>query len=106
MVYLIVSTNNGIFGTLEIVLSLILHLMRFFVVDTPLSESRFADMLEGWVDEEREVHDEHDLHAAPDLDDHDDHDDEDGHDGHDDNDQNSQENEGTDATCHCFGSFF
>lgn len=53
-------------------------------------------MLEGWVDEEREVHDEHDLHAPPDEHDDDDahdegHDDE--HDEHeDDNDQNSQEN--------------
>lgn len=75
------------------------------VVDTPLSESRFADMLEGWVDEEREVHDEHDLHAAPDAPEHDDEDGHDGHDEHDehddnddndehddDNDQNSQEN--------------
>lgn len=65
-------------------------------MDTPLSESRFADMLEGWVEEEREVHDEHDTHS---LDSHghdDEHDDE--HDGehdheNDDDDQiaNSQE---------------
>lgn len=59
-------------------------------VDTPLSESRFADVLEGWVDEKREV-DEHDVHIAhDDHDDHDkpgdDHDDQDLEDDHDDND--------------------
>ncbi|XP_031625720.1 aspartyl/asparaginyl beta-hydroxylase isoform X11 [Contarinia nasturtii] len=51
-------------------------------LDTPLSESRFADMLEGWVDEEREVHDEHDTHAP---DEHgDDHENDDEHDQDDD----------------------
>lgn len=52
-------------------------------MDTPLSESRFADMLEGWVDEEREVHDEHDLHANPNSQEHED-DEEHDHGGHDD----------------------
>lgn len=74
-------------------------------MDTPLSESRFADMLEGWVDEEREVHDEHDVHV-PDSHEHDDEENEGAHgDDHDDDhdDQhdhdddepvaNSQENE-------------
>lgn len=40
-------------------------------MDTPLSESRFADMLEGWVDEEREAHDEHDVAASFDSHEHD-----------------------------------
>lgn len=59
-------------------------------MDTPLSESRFADVLEGWVDEEREVHDEHDLHADPNS--HEEHDEEDHN--HDDENElsNSQEN--------------
>lgn len=36
----------------------------YVTVDTPLSESRFADVLEGWVDEKRETHDDHvDEHA-------------------------------------------
>lgn len=64
-------------------------------VDTPLSESRFADMLEGWVDEEREVHDEHapsDSHDAHGEHGHE-HDD---HDDGDDNLANSQENEDDD----------
>lgn len=69
-------------------------------VDTPLSESRFADMLEGWVDEERELHDEHHnvLDASPNSQEHEDdeeqdhheHDDHDEHGEHDD--ANSQEN--------------
>ncbi|XP_055319575.1 aspartyl/asparaginyl beta-hydroxylase isoform X7 [Sitodiplosis mosellana] len=57
-------------------------------LDTPLSESRFADMLEGWVDEEREVHDEHDVHAPPDS-----HNEHDEHEDGEDNIANSQENE-------------
>lgn len=62
-------------------------------MDTPLSESRFADVLEGWVDEKREVHDEHDLHAA--HDDHDVHDDD--HDGHDDDhDGHDEDHDGID----------
>lgn len=46
-----------------------------YLVDTPLSESRFADMLEGWVDDEREVHDEHDTHPIADSHEHDDNED-------------------------------
>lgn len=35
------------------------------IVDTPLSESRFAGVLKGWVDEKREAHDDHeDDHQA------------------------------------------
>lgn len=45
-------------------------------MDTPLSESRYADILEGWVDEERQSHDEHDiLKSLDELDDHGDDDD-------------------------------
>lgn len=72
-------------------------------MDTPLSESRFADMLEGWVDEEREVHDEHDVYVPDSHDDeenegaHGDDHDEDHDDQHDHDDDepvaNSQENE-------------
>lgn len=39
-------------------------------VDTPLSESRYADILEGWVQEEREVFEEHDAEALNELDNH------------------------------------
>lgn len=43
-----------------------------FLVDTPLSESRYAEILEGWVDEEREAHDDHHdiLKQLDELDDH------------------------------------
>lgn len=83
------------YGVCAIILIIVIILR---VVDTPLSESRFADMLEGWVDEEREVHDEHDLHHANSQEDHDD---EEHHDD-DDNDQiaNSQEeNSDNDGMC-------
>lgn len=68
-----------------------MYYLVFCAVDTPLSESRFADMLEGWVDEEREVHDDH---ANPNSQEHeDDHDEEHDHDEPDDNNElaNSQE---------------
>ncbi|XP_055704081.1 aspartyl/asparaginyl beta-hydroxylase isoform X2 [Phlebotomus papatasi] len=45
-------------------------------VDTPLSESRFSEILEGWVDENRESHDDHDheiLASLEELDEHDEH---------------------------------
>lgn len=38
-------------------------------VDTPLSESRFAEVLEGWVDEKRETHDHHEDEHTNDLED-------------------------------------
>lgn len=46
----------------------LLHILKtncvHIIVDTPLSESRFAEVLEGWVDEKRETHDDHeDEHA-------------------------------------------
>lgn len=68
------------------------------LVDTPLSESRFADMLEGWVDEEREVHDDHDDHKLHGSDSHehedDDDDDDDTEENHDnDNEPDEEENE-------------
>lgn len=65
-------------------------------VDTPLSESRFADMLEGWVDEEREVHDEHDEHKLQqhESDEHDDGDGDDPEDHeHDDHDNDNEADE-------------
>lgn len=44
----------------------------FAIVDTPLSESRFADYLDGWVEEKRETHDDHDVLESlkDELDDH------------------------------------
>lgn len=68
-------------------------------MDTPLSESRYAGILEGWVDEERETHDHEDdvIKYLDELDDHD-HDnepfeEEDHHDNEedDDNDDHSDE---------------
>ncbi|KAM7346098.1 uncharacterized protein ACRADG_012093 isoform 2-T2 [Cochliomyia hominivorax] len=50
-------------------------------VDTPLSESRFSNYFDGWVDENRDEHDDHhDSHGSLE---HDDHDEDDEHD-HDD----------------------
>ncbi|XP_016985387.1 aspartyl/asparaginyl beta-hydroxylase isoform X3 [Drosophila rhopaloa] len=54
-------------------------------LDTPLSESRFSKVFDGWVDEHRDEHDAHDVHepsgeALDEHDDHDEHDDE--HDDH------------------------
>lgn len=77
-------------------------------MDTPLSESRFADMLEGWVEEEREMHDERDSHL-PDSHGHDD-DEPDGehdHDNDDDDDHiaNSQEHEDEGNLHHLNGNF-
>ncbi|XP_017010197.2 aspartyl/asparaginyl beta-hydroxylase isoform X3 [Drosophila takahashii] len=45
-------------------------------LDTPLSESRFSKVFDGWVDEHRDEHDAHDVHepSGEALDDHDDHD--------------------------------
>lgn len=81
-------------------------------MDTPLSESRFADILEGWVGEEREHDDNHDvLKHLDELDDHgdepfseeEDQDDEDHEeddvetaidDDHDDNEEEDNEDEG------------
>lgn len=40
-------------------------------VDTPLSESRYSEILEGWVQEDREVFEEHDAEALNELDNHD-----------------------------------
>jgi len=50
-------------------------------VDTPLSESRFSKVFDGWVDEHRDEHDAHDVHepSGEALDDHDEHDDHDDH---------------------------
>ncbi|GAB0090328.1 aspartyl/asparaginyl beta-hydroxylase [Sergentomyia squamirostris] len=45
-------------------------------VDTPLSESRFSEILEGWVDENRAGHDDHEhdiLASLEELDEHDEH---------------------------------
>lgn len=39
-------------------------------VDTPLSESRYSEILEGWVQEDREVYEEHDAEALNELDNH------------------------------------
>lgn len=39
-------------------------------MDTPLSESRYSEILEGWVQEDREVYDEHDADALNELDNH------------------------------------
>ncbi|XP_016968293.1 aspartyl/asparaginyl beta-hydroxylase isoform X4 [Drosophila biarmipes] len=51
-------------------------------LDTPLSESRFSKVFDGWVDEHRDEHDAHDVHepSGEALDDHDEHDDHDDHD--------------------------
>ncbi|XP_017079050.1 aspartyl/asparaginyl beta-hydroxylase isoform X5 [Drosophila eugracilis] len=53
-------------------------------LDTPLSESRFSKVFDGWVDEHRDEHDAHDVHehseeALDDPDEHDEHDDHDDH---------------------------
>ncbi|XP_016930151.2 aspartyl/asparaginyl beta-hydroxylase isoform X11 [Drosophila suzukii] len=50
-------------------------------LDTPLSESRFSKVFDGWVDEHRDEHDAHDVHepSGEALDDHDEHDDHDDH---------------------------
>lgn len=40
-------------------------------MDTPLSESRYSEILEGWVQEDREVYEEHDAEALNELDNHD-----------------------------------
>ncbi|KAH8347990.1 hypothetical protein KR084_002917 [Drosophila pseudotakahashii] len=47
-------------------------------LDTPLSESRFSKVFDGWVDEHRDEHDVHDVHepSGEALDDHDDHEEE------------------------------
>ncbi|XP_060658455.1 LOW QUALITY PROTEIN: aspartyl/asparaginyl beta-hydroxylase [Drosophila nasuta] len=52
-------------------------------VDTPLSESRYSNYFDGWVEEHRQ--DEHDAHGSPEaaLDDHDDEHDDDHDDEHD-----------------------
>lgn len=62
--------------------------------DTPLSESRYAEYLEGWVDENREDdhHHEEILEALNQLDDHDDEDDE-AH-GDEDHDEEDDEDDG------------
>lgn len=60
-------------------------------MDTPLSESRFADVLEGWVDENRESHDEHDAHVVHQDNEHDDHDE--GHDEHEDEEHDHDDGE-------------
>ncbi|XP_017120256.1 aspartyl/asparaginyl beta-hydroxylase isoform X1 [Drosophila elegans] len=54
-------------------------------LDTPLSESRFSKVFDGWVDEHRDDHDAHGAHepSGEALDDHDDHDEHDEHDDHD-----------------------
>ncbi|XP_017049894.1 aspartyl/asparaginyl beta-hydroxylase isoform X2 [Drosophila ficusphila] len=56
-------------------------------LDTPLSESRFSKVFDGWVDEHRDEHEGHDVQepSGEALDDHDDHDehDDDEHDEHD-----------------------
>ncbi|XP_055688759.1 aspartyl/asparaginyl beta-hydroxylase isoform X2 [Lutzomyia longipalpis] len=76
-------------------------------VDTPLSESRFSDILEGWVEENRESHDdhehdilasmeeleEHDEHGEP-FEEEDDHDEE--HDGEDDDEDHDHEDDDED----------
>uniref|UniRef100_A0A1B0G2X2 Aspartyl/asparaginy/proline hydroxylase domain-containing protein n=1 Tax=Glossina morsitans morsitans TaxID=37546 RepID=A0A1B0G2X2_GLOMM len=41
-------------------------------MDTPLSESRFSNYFDGWVEEHRQEHDDHDDHAAASVEDHDD----------------------------------
>ncbi|KAG4073680.1 hypothetical protein HA402_000904 [Bradysia odoriphaga] len=78
-------------------------------LDTPLSESRFADYLEGWVDEKRESHDDHDVLEAlqDELDEHGDEpfeeeeaghdDDDDDHDQEHDNDSNEEEDDEVDG---------
>ncbi|XP_032570612.1 histone-lysine N-methyltransferase SETD1B isoform X8 [Drosophila sechellia] len=50
-------------------------------LDTPLSESRFSKVFDGWVDEHRDEHDGHDVQepSGEALDDHDEHDDHDDH---------------------------
>nr|XP_016930147.1 aspartyl/asparaginyl beta-hydroxylase isoform X3 [Drosophila suzukii] len=50
-------------------------------LDTPLSESRFSKVFDGWVDEHRDEHDAHDVHepSGEALDDHDEQDDHDDH---------------------------
>jgi chemotaxis protein histidine kinase CheA len=49
----------------------ILNIFFFFhlSVDTPLSESRYSQLFDGWVDESREQHDDHAVHG---LDEHED----------------------------------
>ncbi|KAH8400775.1 hypothetical protein KR009_000935 [Drosophila setifemur] len=61
-------------------------------LDTPLSESRFSNLFEGFVDEHRDEHEGHDVHepSGETLDDHDDHDD---HDEDDENDDHEEEEE-------------
>lgn len=71
-------------------------LRLFSIVDTPLSESRFADMLEGWVDEERQPHDDHEEHKLPeehDSNEHDDHEDDDDIEDHDHDDQDDDDDD-------------
>ncbi|XP_052842861.1 aspartyl/asparaginyl beta-hydroxylase isoform X5 [Drosophila gunungcola] len=62
-------------------------------LDTPLSESRFSKVFDGWVDEHRDDHDAHGAHepSGEALDDHDDHDEHDDHDDHDDHDEEEEE---------------
>ncbi|XP_055603716.1 dentin sialophosphoprotein isoform X2 [Uranotaenia lowii] len=64
-------------------------------VDTPLSESRYAEYLTGWVDENRDHHHEEDILNA--LNELDDHDEEHGHDDHDDE-HGDEEDDGTPYT--------
>ncbi|XP_016985392.1 aspartyl/asparaginyl beta-hydroxylase isoform X6 [Drosophila rhopaloa] len=60
-------------------------------LDTPLSESRFSKVFDGWVDEHRDEHDAHDVHepSGEALDEHDDHDEHD--DEHDDHEEEEEE---------------
>ncbi|KAL9921579.1 aspartyl beta-hydroxylase isoform 1-T2 [Glossina fuscipes fuscipes] len=55
-------------------------------MDTPLSESRFSNYFDGWVEEHRQEHDDHDDHAAASAENHEDDDehDEEHDDEHDD----------------------
>ncbi|KQS62473.1 uncharacterized protein Dere_GG20567, isoform C [Drosophila erecta] len=62
-------------------------------LDTPLSESRFSKVFDGWVDEHRDEHDGHDVQepSGEALDDHDEHDDHDDHDDHEEEEPLSEE---------------
>ncbi|XP_054089651.1 uncharacterized protein LOC105209240 isoform X2 [Zeugodacus cucurbitae] len=78
-------------------------------LDTPLSESRFSNYFDGWVDESRQEHDDHDPVQAS-IEEHDEHDepfeeeedhselDEDADEEHDDDDDEQEEAEDEDAT--------
>ncbi|KAH8283668.1 hypothetical protein KR018_011585 [Drosophila ironensis] len=68
-------------------------------LDTPLSESRFSNYFDGWVDEHRVEHEAHDVHepSGEALDDHDEHDD---HDDHEEEEEAHEEEEDEEEEAH------